>query len=134
VRLAEAVPGAQGWRFTLENTGGATARATVSARCLHSTVTARSSGGGSSELRFGVTRRSFSTVFSPPRAEFEATACRAGGFSLAAGGHLDPASTRDVLIATPAGRRRGLWRVTGGGAGDSFTGHAVCLATESRFR
>jgi hypothetical protein len=134
VRLAAAVPGAHGWRFTLENTGSATARATVTARCVRSTVTARSPSGGTAALTFGVHRQSFSTVFPPGPGRIDATACRGGRFGLAAGGSLDPASSIELVIASPIRQREGRWRFRGGSGGDRFTGHMLCLSQGSRFR
>ena len=133
VRLARAVPGAHGWRFTLENTGSSTVRAVVSARCLRTNVTATRSRGGTAELRFGVVRRSFSAVFPPGRGQIDATACTGGRFSLAAGGSLDPASPIELVIASPVGQSAGRWRVVGGSGRDEFTVYTVCLARGSAF-
>ena len=133
VRLAAVVPGAHGWRFTLENTGSATAVAGVSAHCLRSRARATGPGGAAAELRFNVTRPSFHTSFPRGGPQIDATGCRTGRFSLAAGGSLDPASTIELLIASPIRERGGRWRFAQPSAGDEFTGHTVCLSRTSRF-
>jgi hypothetical protein len=134
VRLAAVVPNAHGWRFTLENTGSAPTRAGVSARCLRTRVAARRQGGGTAELRFNVTRPSFSTVFPRGGPQIDATGCRVGRFSLAAGGSVDPASTIELLIASPLRERGARWRFGQPREGDRFTGRVVCLSRTSRFR
>lgn len=134
VRLAAAVPGAHGWRFMLENTGSATTRAAVSVRCVRSRITATSPAGDTADLRFNVTRPSFSTTFPRGGPQIDATGCRVGRFSLAAGGMLDPASTIELLIASPVRERGARWRFGQPGEGDRFTGYAVCLSRGSRFR
>jgi hypothetical protein len=133
VRLAEVVPGAHGWRFTLENTGSAAAVAGVSAHCLRSKARATGPGGAAAELRFNVTRPSFHTTFPRGGPQIEASGCRTGRFSLAAGGSLDPASTIELLIASPIRERGGRWRFGRPSAGDEFTGYTVCLSRRSRF-
>ncbi|HEX6651354.1 MAG TPA: hypothetical protein VF072_01320 [Thermoleophilaceae bacterium] len=132
VRFAEVVPSAHSWRFTLENTGPSTVRPTVTGRCLRSKVTARGPGS-SGELRFRTRRRSFSTVLPPGPGQIDATACGAGLFSVGAGGSLDAASTKELVIASPVRQRGGRWRFTGG-SGDPFKGYMVCLSRASRFR
>lgn len=134
VRLAEVVPSAHGWRFTLENTGPSRARAEVAVRCLRSKAIATNPGGGTSELRFNVTRPSFSTTFPRGGPQIEASGCRVGRFNLAAGGALDPASTIELLIASPLRERGARWKFARRQEGDRFTGHTVCLSRRSRFR
>ena len=133
VRLAQVVPGAHGWRFTLENTGSSTAIGGVSVRCVRSKITATGAGGETAELRFNVTRPSFSTTFPRGGAQIDATGCRTGSFSVAAGGSVDPASTIELLIASPIRERGARWRFGQPSEGDRFTGHTVCLSRGSRF-
>lgn len=133
VRLARVVPSAHGWRFRLENTGSSTARPEVTGRCLRSKVIATRPGGGTAELRFNATRPSFTTTFPRGGPQIDATACPVGRFSVAAGGSLDPASTIELVIASPVRERGGRWRFARPGEGDRFTGYAVCLSRTSRF-
>ena len=134
VRLAQVVPGAHGWRFTLENTGSTTALGGVSVRCVRSKITATGAGGETAQLRFNVTRPSFSTTFPLGGPQIEATGCRTGSFSVAAGGSVDPASTIELLIASPIRERGARWRFGQPREGDRFTGQTVCLSRGSRFR
>jgi hypothetical protein len=133
VRPAQARPLAHGWRFTLENTGSTTARGRMSIRCIRTRIAARRAGGGTAELRFDVTRPSFSTTFPRGGPQIDGSGCRAGRFNLAAGGSLDPAGTIELIIASPLRERGARWRFARPGDGDRFTGHTVCLSRGSRF-
>src|SRR5215212_1484063 len=88
VRLADVIPDAHGWRFTLENTGESTQRAGVSVRCVHSGVTARGPNGRTATLRFGVTRPSRTNRLGPGRTTFTHS-CGTRRFSLATGSSVD---------------------------------------------
>jgi len=135
VRLAEVVPGAHGWRFTLENTGSSTVRPEVIGRCLRSKVIATRAVGGTGELRFGVTRRSFERAFPSRPSRRTATAgCGGNRFSVSAGLQLDPADPFELVTAAPLRARAARWTFRNVSAGDAFRGYMVCLSRASRFR
>jgi hypothetical protein len=132
VRLAEVVPSAHGWRFTLENTGSTTARAAVSARCVSSKVTATRRGGGTAELAFGVSRQARSNTLGPNITTF--THSCGGKFSLATGSSVDPAAQIELAVSSPAGPAGGRWRFRKASGGDQVRSFLVCLSRASRFR
>jgi hypothetical protein len=131
VRLAEVVPGAHGWRFTLENTGPSAARVAVAARCLRSKVTATGPGARSAELRFGVTRPAHSNTLGPNVTTF--THSCGGNFSLATGSSVDPAAQIELAASSPAGPAGGRWRFRKASGGDQVRSFLVCLSRASRF-
>ena len=134
VRLPEAAPEAHEWRFTLENTGTSTALAGLSVRCLRPGVTATRSGGGSAELRFGVTRPSFEHAFpAGPSRRTASGGCGGTRFSVAAGLQLDPADPFEVITAGPRRAGGARWTFRNVSAGDAFRGYVVCLARNSAF-
>jgi hypothetical protein len=134
VRMAEVAPLAHEWRFTLENTGTSTARAGVSVRCLSTAVTARRLGGGSAQLRFGVTRRSFERAFPSGSSRRTATGgCGGSRFSVAAGLQLDPADPFEAITASPLRAGGARWTFRNVSQGDGFRAYMVCLSRTSAF-
>jgi hypothetical protein len=135
VRIAKAIPGPHGWLFTLENTGPATARGGVAVRCIRSKATAHRPDGATRELRFGVSRPSFATVFDAGRSRRVSSAsCGRHRFSLSAGVSVDPADSVEVLRASPAGPVGARWVFGGVREGDGYVRYTVCLSTATRFR
>jgi hypothetical protein len=132
VRFAEVVPGAHGWRFTLENTGRSTVRPTVTGRCLRSKVTATGPGGNRGELAFSVSRPSHSDTVGPGSTTFRHTC--AGRFSVATGSIVDPAASIELALSSPAGPAGARWRVRRASGGDLVRTFLVCLSRASRFR
>jgi hypothetical protein len=134
VRLTQVVPFPHGWRFTLENTGSATAHAGVSARCVRSTVTARRAGGGSAQLTFGVARPSFAATFAASEGRRTAFRnCGTSRFSLATGVSVDPADSIEFLTGAPTRRRGNRLIFRNVTNGDGFRGFLACLRTGSAF-
>jgi len=134
VRLPQALPEAHGWWFTLENTGTTTARVRLSTRCIRTSVTARRAGGGTAELRFGVTRRSFERAFQAgPSGRASTGSCGGSRFSVAAGIQLDPADPFEPITASPSGQGGARWTFRNVSAGDGFRAYMVCLGRGSTF-
>jgi hypothetical protein len=135
VRLPQALPLAHGWWYTLENTGSTPARVRVSARCIRTKVTARRAGGGTAELRFGFTRRSFEQAFpAGPSRRASTGSCGGSRFSVAAGIQLDPADPFESITASPTGGDGARWTFRHVGPGDGFRAYMVCLGRGSAFR
>jgi hypothetical protein len=132
VRLAAVVPDAHGWRFTLENTGSAPARAGVSARCLRTRVAARRQGGGTAELGFTVSRHARTDTVGPGSASSFSRTC-GGGFSLATGSSVDAAAPIELALSSPAGSGGARWKFARASAGDRVQSVLVCLARGSGF-
>jgi hypothetical protein len=133
VRLAEVLPDAHGWTFTLENTGSATAHAGVSARCISSRATAHRSGGGSAELAFGVSRQARLDTVGPGAARTFTHRCGGGGFSLATGSIVNPLDPIELALSSPAGPGAGRWTFANASTGDPVRSYLVCLSRGSRF-
>jgi hypothetical protein len=134
VVLAEAVPGAHGWRFLVENTGSTPATAGLSVRCLRKAVTARTSGGGLATLGFRAARPSFSATFAASegrRAAFRK--CGTSRFALAGGTIVDAADSIEFLTSGPTGARGIRWLYRNVTNGDRFQAFLVCLRTGSGF-
>jgi hypothetical protein len=135
VRLPEAAPQAHEWRFTLENTGSRAAHVRLTVRCIRTAVTARRAGGGTAELRFGVTRRSFEKAYPAGPSRRAATgSCGGSRFSVASGVQLDPADPFELVTASPSGTGGSRWTFRNVSAGDGFRAYMVCLARGSGFR
>jgi hypothetical protein len=132
VRFAEVVPGAHGWRFTLENTGSSTVRPAVAGRCLRSKVTATGPGGRSAELAFSVSRPSHSNTVGPGSDTF--THSCGGRFSVATGSIVDPAGSIEMAGSSPTGPAGGRWTFRSASGGDRVRSFLVCLSRASRFR
>jgi hypothetical protein len=132
IRLADVVPGAHGWRFTLENIGSSTARAAVSARCLRSNVTATTSSGGTSAMSFAVSRPAQSNTLGPNAVTFRHSC--GGRFSLATGSSVDPAASIELAVSSPAGPADGRWTFRHASGGDRVRSYLVCLSGATRFR
>jgi hypothetical protein len=130
VRLAAVEPDAHGWRFTLENTGSATARAGVSVRCLRTKVAA-TGPGTSAEMTVGVTRPTRSNTLGPGSSTFRHSCGRR--FSLATGSIVDPAASIDLAVSSPAGPAGGRWTFRNASGGDRVRSFLVCLSRASRF-
>jgi hypothetical protein len=133
VRLADVVPGRHGWRFTLENTGAAPARATVSTRCLRSKTTASAPGGETAELRFRMGHLDFTSSLAGEGRQTETVGCADGRFSVATGSSVDSADSIELVTASPVRRRLSRWVFQNVTPGDRYTGHVLCLRTGSRF-
>ena len=132
VRFAGVVPGAHGWRFTLENTGSSTVRPAVAGRCLGSKVTATGPGGRRAELAFSASRPSHSNTVGPGSDAF--THSCGSRFSVATGSIVDPAASIEMAGSSPIGPAGGRWTFRSASGGDSVRSFLVCLSRASRFR
>jgi hypothetical protein len=132
VTIAAAQPSASGWDFNLENTGAASASASVRVRCLKRAVNAREGG----QLRFEVARRVFSDSVGPmPGSSGTFThTCARSQFSVATGHVVDQPSGIVVPVTAPAGRRVGGWTFRGAGDDDVVTSFLLCLSRRTQFR
>ena len=128
VRLASVMPTGHGWRFTLENTGAAGARAGVSARCLRTRVT--TSRGAT--LDFRVASRAATNTVGPGADRSFSRSC-GDGFSLATGSSVDPADSIELALSSPLGRSGGHWTFANASAGDQVQSFLACLSRASRF-
>jgi hypothetical protein len=133
VRLAEVVPGAHEWSFTLENTGSVKAHVGVSARCIRSRVTARSARGGAAALAFQVSRQSRSNTVGPGPARTFSHRCGADRFSVATGSSVDPLDPIELALSSPARPGAGRWTFAHASAGDRVQSFLVCLSRASGF-
>ena len=132
VTIAAATPAANGWNFSLENTGTSPARARFSARCLKSVVSARR-GTASTSMTFGVKRREFLNRVGPGAAGRFSHSCRLSEFSTATGSVVDPADDIELSGSHPAGSRGGRWAFARAQAGDRARSTLVCLSRRTQF-
>jgi len=132
VGIAAAIPTANGWNFSLENTGASPARARFTARCLKRVVSGRREGASTS-MTFGVTRPDFSNRVEPGPGRRFSHSCRRSEFSTATGSVVDPAEDIELSGSHPTGSSGGRWAFTRAHAGDRLRSSLVCLSRRTRF-
>jgi hypothetical protein len=131
VNVTRAVPSARSWSFTFENTGVASADASVRVRCLRQTVTGRRAGERST-LRFSFARPRFENTGIPTGDGFTHR-CGRGQFAVAAGVSYDPQA--DVVLdeSFAASERFGVWLFRRSETTETISSSIVCLRRGSRF-
>jgi hypothetical protein len=132
VTVAAAIPTAQGWNFSIENTGSTPARARFTARCLKRVVSSRREGAATN-LSFQIARRGFSNQVGPGAGRSFSHSCRRSEFSVATGSAVDPAEDIELSGSHPARSRGGRWVFAHAQAGDSVSSSLICLNRRSRF-
>jgi hypothetical protein len=132
VTVAAAIPTANGWNFSLENTGSTPARARVTARCLKRVVSARREGAPTS-LNFRIARREFSNRVGPGARRSFSHSCRRSEFSTATGSRVDPADGIELSGSHPARSRGGRWVFAHADAGDRVSSSLICLNRRTGF-
>jgi hypothetical protein len=130
--IAAAVPSDRGWRFRVENSGGSSARARLSVRCLKSVVTARR-GGASTQMTFGLAQRRFSNAIGAGGAGTYSHSCGRSQFSVATGSEVDAADSIEIRGSNPVGSRGGRWAFARARTGDRVKSFLVCLSRRTQF-
>jgi hypothetical protein len=132
VTIAAAIPTANGWNFSLENTGASSARARFTARCLKRVVSARR-GDVATSMTFGVRQRGFSNEVGPGARSRFSHSCRQREFSAATGSVVDPADAIELSGSHPTHSRGGHWAFAHARAGDRVSSSLVCLSRRTQF-
>jgi hypothetical protein len=132
VTIAEAVPGARGWSFRLENTGASPASARLSVRCLKRVVGARR-GGARTRLTFRVARPEFRNQVGPGSGRGFSNACTRRQFSVATGVSFDWRDDIALGRSHPAAPWAGVWTFRQASGTEEVRSFLVCLARRTQF-
>jgi hypothetical protein len=122
--IVRAVPGAQGWTFTLENNGSSGAAGVIYTRCLE-----RKQHADTGQLHSFRTRIAKSRV----KGASATRSCRASEFSVATGVSLS--ASADILLTGtgPIGTRGGQWHFARASGAPPAKTSLICLSTTTRF-
>jgi len=132
VTIAAAIPTANGWNFSIEDTSASRTRARLTARCLKRVVSAHRRGATTS-MTFRVRRRELANRVGPGAGGRFSHSCRRSEFSAATGSVVDPADDIELSGSHPAGASGGRWTFSRVHAGDRVRSSLVCLSRLTRF-